>query len=161
MSWVRCCAAQLGRNERYVEPAPFIAFVLLAFTGCPSLPPPTSAQQAAAASPPKAGMAKIIVYRYPSFRGGGVLHFVFVDGDSWARFQQGKFMVAAIAPGVHTVACGHESVTFHVGAGFTYYFEGDTHWYLGDAEHGGEIMRVAPEEAKPRLSLCQQVISNF
>ncbi len=138
-----------------------LAFVLLAFTGCPSLPPPTPAQQAAAASPPKPGMAKIIVYRYPSFRGGAVEHFVFVDGRLLGTIQQGKFMVAAIAPGDHTVTSGHESVRFHADVGSTYYFEGDTQWHIGDAEHGGEIKRMSPEEAKPRLSRCQQVISNY
>jgi hypothetical protein len=106
-------------------------------------------------------MAKIIVYRYPSFRGGGIVHFVYVDGRQLGTIQQGKFMVASIPPGQHSVACGHETAPVDALAGNTYYFEGDTHWYIGDVEQGGEIKQVSPEIAKPRLARCQQVISNF
>ncbi len=139
----------------------FAFFALFAFTGCPSLPPATPSQQAAASAPPRAGSAKVVVYRFPSFRAGAVVHFVYVDGRQLGTIQQGKFMVTTVAPGQHTVASGHESVPFRAEAGRTYYFEGDTHWYLGDQEQGGEIKQVSPEIAKPRLARCQQVISNF
>lgn len=79
-------------------------------------------------------MSKVIIYRYPSFRGGGVVTNVYIDGRIVGIIGQGKFMVASVTPGEHIASCGTETVPFRIGVGETRHFETDVHWNLGNPD---------------------------
>ncbi len=140
--------------RKFLFATTLFAFVSLAVAAVAqqSEPNPTATDQKPAQSAvmkrPASGKALIYVYRYKQFTGSALEPSVFCDDVQLARMDNGRYFVAAVDPGRHTVRSNDKQagVEFDAKIGQKYYMRVEI--ATGFLKGHGRITMVTPEQAE-------------
>lgn len=116
--------------------------------------------QSAVMKQPGSDKALIYVYRYKQFAGSALEPSVFCDDVQLARMDNGRYFVAGVDPGRHTVRSNDKQagVEFDAKAGQKYYIRVEI--ATGFLKGHGRITMVTPEQAEYEVRKLKPLDAN-
>jgi hypothetical protein len=95
---------------------------------------------------PVSAKARVTVYRFTQFAGGGFRPSIFVDEKDVARVDGGRYLILALAPGRHSFMSNDMTTRLNLDlqAGQDYYIRVDM--VAGAVKFRGSVVLVPPEQ---------------
>jgi hypothetical protein len=114
----------------------------------PSDSPRPAADAAHPAPPSQGGKATLYVYRHHRFEGAVLKPSVYVDDKEMARIENGRYFVAKLEPGKHSIRSNDQAsvVEVNMKAGVEYYLRVDMQ--TGFWKGHGRLTMILPEQGE-------------
>jgi hypothetical protein len=132
--------------------------VILAFSGCASVPLGTESEnQAALTFVPPPGKANLYILRRPAYLGAAILATAALDNQMAGGLKAGSFILKTIPPGAHTVTVfsteNQASLSFQAEAGQNYFF--DVKSEMGVMSERFSIHQISTGEGETGARQCK------
>jgi uncharacterized protein YceK len=132
--------------------------VVLAFSGCASVPMGTEADnQAALKFVPQSGKANVYILRRPAYVAVAILATTALDTQMSGGLKAGSFILKTVVPGTHTVTVfsneNQASLTFQAEPGQNYFF--DVKSEMGMVSARFSIHQMSSAEGEAGTKLCK------